>query len=143
MGAYAWTTASYTRGSGNALAVTVTSNGTFPARPTTRTHRFKLVNSMPLSSVMCGGKSLPYARFGGANTWTYEGPTLTAIVEVAGVAVDATLSCAFTAADVPSGGQLSGMKGCLDHARWAKDAMDETAVTPGTNNMCNAYVGRG
>ena len=42
-----------------------------------------------------------------------------------------------------SGGQLSGMKGCLDHARWAKDAMDETAVTPGTNNMCNAYVGRG
>ena len=122
--------------------MTIQTSGSFAELPKSRTHVVRLVNAMPLTAATAGGKALPYARWGGANTWTYDGSRMEAIVEVSDVVPGTELTIVATLAPVPEGGNLDGMRGSMLHAVWAKNGMDETATTPGTNNLSPACVPR-
>lgn len=136
----AWTSCNYSRSSATAITLTISTTGHFSQLPSTRTHIVRLVASMPLVSVTANGANVAYARWGGANTWTYDGVRMEAVIEVSNVAVATPLVVVVTTAAVPSGAVVPGIRGSINHAVWAKAGMDETAITPGTNQLSPAYV---
>lgn len=135
----AWTWANYTK-SGTSTTVKIGTIGTFPELPASRTYTVRLVNAMPLTSASANGKALPYARWGGPNTWTYDGSTMEAVVQVDDVAIATGVTIVAVEAATPAGANLDGMRGSMLHAVWAKAGMDETAITPGSNNLSPACV---
>lgn len=130
-GQAAWTTANYSRVKG-ATNVHIETVGAFPELPLERSYTIRLVNSLPPSKVVVdGGAPLPFSRWGGEGSWSYDGPSLTTEIRLKRgplaphvVEVAATHVAAY---------DLSGLKGKMAHAAWSKANLDETRVTPGAH----------
>ena len=132
-GQYVWTTASYTQTS-SALTFTVSSNGSYSAFPTTRTYILRVANGFPPTSVQANGINVPYARFGGPNTWTYSGVEMSTYVEVTGVSTSTTFTVVVTA-NLASANGIAGIKGGIWHATLAKANLDIDRSTPGSDSV--------
>jgi hypothetical protein len=135
-GAYAWTSASYAL-SGDALVFTVTSNGAFAERPAQRNFRLQLLQTPPPASVQVNGVALPYSRWGGAGTWTFDGNEASVVIDMGSQATSAALEVAVT---FNPGWEalalaMNGLKGGVAHATWAKQNLDVARVTPGSNTV--------
>ena len=86
---------------------------------------------MPPTSVVSNGVSVPYARFGGPNTWSYDGVQVWAVIELAGVSTGTPLDV--TVVTLPTDDSaMSGVKGGIGHGILAKQALDYYGLTPGT-----------
>ena len=72
-GAFANTTCVYSFSSNTEATVKIATEGAFPELPTTRTYTVVFVNAPPASAVTANGATLQYDRWGGPNTWTYDG----------------------------------------------------------------------
>lgn len=132
-GQYAWTTASYTQSS-STLTFTVSSQGSYAAFPSNRTYVLRLPNSFPPTSVTANGANIPYARYGGANAWTYAGLEMSTVIEVTGVSTSETLTIvvSLTAGNTAS---MNGIKGGLYRASLAKANLDIDRSTPGSDTV--------
>jgi hypothetical protein len=128
-GGFVNTTASYTR-TEDSLTFSVSSAGSYPAFPTTRTITLRIANAMPPTVVLANGAAIAFSRFGGANTWSYDGIELMTVIEVADVLTTQTLQ--ISVGNLPTNDTLmSGVKGGIYHAILAKANLDITQDTPG------------
>ena len=110
---FAWTTASYS-GAGGAVTVTIGTAGSYPGLPNARTYCVRLLDAPPpAAGVTVNGAGLPYARFGGPGSWTFDGTAMAVVACAAGLPVAVSTVFEFSApAGVPS---LEGVRGALQH----------------------------
>jgi hypothetical protein len=126
-GSFAFVKASYIA-TDSGLRFDVVESGSFAAKPTSRTHTLKLESTLPPSFVAADNVRLPWSRWGGAGTWSYDGLSLTTIINMPEGATSVEL-----ALPTANGTLLSGLKGRLQKAIWAKRNLDEARSTPGEN----------
>ncbi len=128
-----FTTAQYNI-SGNTMAFNVSSNGSYPSFPSTRTVVVRILNSFPPTEVVAGGQTISYARFGGANTWTYSGEEMATIIEITGVSTGSAFTIVVTS-DQELASTTTGIKGGIAHATLAKANLDIDRSTPGSDSV--------
>lgn len=56
--------------------------GGYPEFPSSRSITVRIVNSLPPSAVTANGNAVAYARFGGPQTWTYDGDDMAVVLQV-------------------------------------------------------------
>lgn len=115
------------------ITFTVSTSGHCDKLPTTRATTIRLVNTAPPDSVVVNGLSLPFARFGGQGTWSYESKHSAVKVElpVSQVAEGLQVELAIPESAVDSG-VLDGIGFKLQRAISAKAALDEIRRAPGS-----------
>mmetsp|Transcript_38622 Transcript_38622/g.76005 ORF Transcript_38622/g.76005 Transcript_38622/m.76005 type:complete len:1047 (+) Transcript_38622:22-3162(+) len=148
--AYATTTAKYAT-SGNTMTVSISTSGTFPELPQTRSYQLHLLNSAPVTTVTVNGKSVPYNRFGkvAANKripaasqhywdFSYLPHGMGAVIDVVGVSTSSPVSVSVTFDS--SVASLDGVYGAITHALWAKLNLDIERSTPGSHHDDMAFT---
>eukprot|EP00042_Codosiga_hollandica_P032126 m.200668 g.200668 ORF g.200668 m.200668 type:complete len:1028 (+) comp53818_c0_seq1:262-3345(+) len=138
-GAFANTTASYSRTSTSLTFTLQASQGGFSSFPASRTITLRILNAMPPTSVSANGASVPYARYGGANSWTYDGIGIATVIEIENVSTSASLTIEVTAAAV-NDTLMSGVKGGIFHGILAKANLDVAQATPGDSTVTGGYL---
>jgi alpha-glucosidase (family GH31 glycosyl hydrolase) len=141
-GDLSWTTASFDV-QGNDLTFTIKTSGSFPELPQKKSVTIVLTNTVPPSGVKIQGKDVPYSRFGGPGTWTYDGAELSIVIETEEgalghedkLAVEVTNAFDATLKDA-----INGLKGVIARAIAAKSSLDEVHQTPGSNIVQPAHV---
>lgn len=130
---YAWTTVKYTIAQpSNILTLSINVEGEYLELPAMRTYVLRLMSFFPPKSVEVNNMTLPYSRFGGPKTWSYDGPDLSVIVDLGEhkvigggeVVVEIQLEMAPQAT-------IYGLKGALRHAQLARQNLDEIRENPG------------
>ena len=72
------------RKQGNNIRITIAPRkGKYDGMAASRAYELRFPAQLPPKRVSFNGKLLPYSRFGGVNTWSYDGYTLAPIVHVA------------------------------------------------------------
>ena len=132
-GGFVNTTASYTR-TEDSLTFSVSSVGSYAVFPASRTITVRIANAMPPTVVLANGANIPFSRFGGANTWSYDGLELMTVVEVADVLTSQPLSIKLATSQT-NDTLMSGVKGGIYHAILAKANLDVAQETPGSNTV--------
>jgi len=138
-GAYAWTRAEYQR-TPDSLTLKVATEGQFPELPTNRVVNLEIVNAPPASKVSVNGAEVPFGRFGGSGTWSYDGQSLTLVVQGVAVPTTETVVIDVEFVDTVTPHTYSGYKGLLRAAVLAKRNLDETRATPGAHTPAPAYT---
>lgn len=138
--AYVFTTASYTINDG-VFEFGIQSAGNYSAFPLARSYVIRLINSMPPSDVFVQGAAVPYARFGGANTWTYDGVRMAVIIQT-NILPTAEPVQIVVSIDSSASLQLSGIRGGISHAILAKEYLDQLGITPGTKVVTGGALDR-
>ena len=137
-GKFGWVNAHYTR-TASKVSVSMNTTGSFSQQLHARAFTVKLISAGPASAVSytTGGKTtqVPFSRWGGAGTWSFDGQGVALVVELPSlpaaqaVTVDVTLSSAVKQAS------LTGLKGVLARAIASKRNLDETRTTPGAHTV--------
>jgi len=154
-GAFAWHTLSYSWSSdGTSLTAKLSSNGTFPGAPASRLITVNVVNAPPPSADVTyltgtgSSGSLPFGRWGGAGTWSWDGPETALVLQLpslteAELQSGVSITAAFAPAAAAARKDLdAGAKGYMANALKAKAALDRTRQTPGAHVVDPAYVSR-
>lgn len=100
------------------LQATISTSGSFPELPASRSVELRLFSSVPPTTVTANGQTIPYSRFGGPNTWTYDGVELSTIINLADVTPKTTMEVDVNTAVLPnadavfSGLRVSGVDCC-------------------------------
>ena len=68
--------------SADETVIKISTEGGYPQLPSTRTYEVSVVGVAPPESVTVAGATIPYSRWGGPNTWTYDGSALATIIVV-------------------------------------------------------------
>lgn len=135
-GQFATTVISYVKSGLTGLTITVSPiSGSYTGIVTTRKLRFFLVGAMPIASVTAAGSPLSYARFLTSGSFSYDGQTGTATIDVGAQATGTTLTVAVTLAANQNDSMLSRLKGYASRAMLAKRAMDNFRETPYSNSF--------
>jgi len=113
--------------------------GSFQGILTSRNYQIHLVNSLPPSSVNVNGANVPYAAFGGAGTWSYEGRNVITKIETGMVSMT-QINTITVVSDLYQDSDFSGVKGAIHGATLSKDNLDEDWTTPGSGDTGPAYV---
>lgn len=98
------------------LQATISTSGSFPELPASRSVELRLFSSVPPTTVTANGQTIPYSRFGGPNTWTYDGVELSTIINLADVTPKTTMEVDVNTAVLPnadavfSGLRVSGVE---------------------------------
>ena len=123
------------------LSFTVSTSGHCERLPTSRATIIRLVNSLPPSRVDANGLSIPYARFGGPNTWTYKSKESAVVIELISSKVSEGLQV--TVDGVADDGKTvpDGIGFQLERAIAAKAALDEAQLTPGSQTGEDKFTG--
>ena len=89
--------------------------GAFRGASETRTVEFRFLSRLPPRAVTCDGSALPYARFGGEGTWTYDGRRQTVTVRTTPVAAakGTSVRLSYAAGDRALEAKVDGLKGQL------------------------------
>lgn len=126
----------------NSFNFTVSTTGKFQGQASMRAVTLRLVNAPLPLRVEFAGKTLPYDYFGGVGTWKYDGSSATLVVTGTSLAVaeEQTMHIQFSSemAAVWGSGILSGLKGVVGHANFAKQQLDEVRKTPGSQDKSAA-----
>eukprot|EP01087_Luapelamoeba_hula_P016795 TRINITY_DN519_c1_g1_i1.p1 TRINITY_DN519_c1_g1~~TRINITY_DN519_c1_g1_i1.p1 ORF type:complete len:943 (-),score=155.61 TRINITY_DN519_c1_g1_i1:23-2851(-) len=147
--AYKWTNATYARSAdGSSISVTISSEGKgFPEFPKSRAYRIRLVNALPASQVTVNGASVKYVRFTGnsggltsGGGWHYDGPEVTLVVDTPVISTSASVDIKITFIRPFADTLLSGLRGGIVHASWAKALLDDAWETPGANSVAGGNV---
>jgi hypothetical protein len=136
---YVNTTMSYTRDpnagtlSVNVYSTTAANNGLFyPEFPTSRTITVVVYSAMPPFTVVANQETnIPFSRFGGPNSWTYDGVDMKLIITVASqntVGNTFQLDVQFPTYSLQS---FSGKSGAVKRAIKAKVNLDVAQLAPG------------
>jgi len=139
LGKYAEMNVSYNV-EGSSLIVNMGMSGFFAGQPDMRSITLRLVNAPPPNKVIIEGKSLPFGRYGGSGTWSYDGDAVTAVIELLPLHIchltSATVRIIFdeSVSDMWQDGSLSGVRGAISHANLAKQRLDEVRATPGSTD---------
>jgi alpha-glucosidase len=151
--ASAWTTAAYTRSAGS-VTVSISTSGSFPELPSSRSYQLRLLNAGTLASVTVNGASVPYNRFGivasagrvpAASQWYWEfavnqggmGP----VVDIVGASTGSVTTVVLTfAAPLSSDAAMSGVYGIVSRAVLGKTNLDLDRSTPASNSPGPAYL---
>jgi len=139
-GSYAWTTCTYNR-TDTQLNVIISTSGTFPQLPTSRKYFIRIVNSLPPLQASINDIPITYDAWGGDNTWMYEGDEVTTVIEAPIFPI--TTPVTFTVKTDPiDQWAMSGIKGGVQHAIWAKANYDEdwTSLCAQTGEVCNSNL---
>jgi len=131
---YVWTTVKYNR-TPTSIQVSISSQGGYSLFPSKRNYVVEIINGLPLARGTVNGMSLSYARFGGPNTWRYDGYGVKTIIETSALSTAATVTVDITFVAAINDALMSGMKGGILHASWAKANFDESRVTPGAQSV--------
>ena len=130
-GMYTTTTISYVKSGLNTITINVAGiSGSYNGMVSSRRLRFFLVGSMPIASVTAAGQSIPYSRFLSANTFSYDGATGAAIIDVGSQPTSSALNVAVTLAANQNDAMLSRLKGYASRTMLAKRTMDDFRETP-------------
>eukprot|EP01062_Namystynia_karyoxenos_P027328 TRINITY_DN20_c0_g1_i1.p1 TRINITY_DN20_c0_g1~~TRINITY_DN20_c0_g1_i1.p1 ORF type:complete len:948 (+),score=348.52 TRINITY_DN20_c0_g1_i1:72-2846(+) len=140
-GAFAWTTANYTRQGGSVL-FNVATTGSYPSLPAQRPVTLRLQNAMPPSKVVVNGAQLQFSRWGGPGTWSFDGHKMQLVIEAPAAPTSKGVQVTVTAASRPSFGAgsdaMNGAKGLLQRALLAKRNLDEARQAPGESKVDKA-----
>jgi len=138
----AWTSASFDVSGGN-LIFSVHTDGAFPELPKGKTVSVILTHTVPPTMVKIQGKEIPYSRFGGSGTWTYDGFEMSIIIQTAEQFLapgDKLVVEVENAFDSSLKDDMSGLKGVIARAITAKASLDEVHITPGSGGVEKSYV---
>lgn len=101
----------------DAIAVRVLPRkGAFKGMSDKRRYTLRFPRRLPPSSVVVGGRELPYSREGGIGTWTYDGLGLEVVVECPEVSCAQGLSAELRFA-LTDHGRLDGLRGAFGRAK--------------------------
>uniref|UniRef100_A0A6B2KX16 DUF5110 domain-containing protein n=1 Tax=Arcella intermedia TaxID=1963864 RepID=A0A6B2KX16_9EUKA len=136
---YSWTPVSYQR-TPTLLKLTIGAPvGTFPERPSTRKYFIEVSNGYPVTSATIGSTPVVFSKSGGPNTWSYDGPRLTTIIETD--YLDTSKEIQILIATQPIDDQfMSGLKGALSKGTKSKRNLDESWSSPGSSAVEPAYL---
>ncbi|EDQ92185.1 uncharacterized protein MONBRDRAFT_5942 [Monosiga brevicollis MX1] len=109
---YVWTNVSYVRPDATSIIITVTSKGSYPEFP---------------------------ATYQAANTYSYDGVKMAAVVSVSGVSTSSTFSIKLSF-DAVDDKLMSGVRGVFSHAQLGKRCLDEDRSTPGNNDPNGGHL---
>jgi hypothetical protein len=142
--ATAWgTTTAQTRSYAASTVINITSTNTATSgAPAVRAYSVRMLGCNPPAAVTCGGKTLPYSRWGGAGTWSYDGDALAVVVECAPASTAEGMVVHVDAGDsdmqVPQA--LQAVVGMTRRANMAKVPLDHTRETPGAHTIGTGYA---
>ena len=123
---FAWTTVRHTRsGDGTRKIEILPVEGAYPGMLTARGYEIRLPLTLPPSSVLANGASIPYAADGAVPGWRYDGDTLTAVISLPRTSVRQKVEVLVKAPDAPSQ-LLDGVPGKLARLRTAMAILDNT-----------------
>jgi len=139
-GAYAWTTATYSCTT-TQLYFFIKITGNFTQLPPSRTYVLRIVNGLPPTMATVNGVAVTYSMWGGANTWRYEGDELTTVIETGVLPINTVVNISVTTNPINQV-LMSGLKGAIQHAIWAKANYDEdwTSDCAQTAQVCNSSL---
>ena len=133
------------------ISFAVSTNGTYQALPSERATTIRLTNTFPPKSVRFLGKrnhvatktttDIPFSRFGGPQTWSYDMKDAAVVIELASSAIADGIQVQVVINDC-GGGSLDGFGYRIQRANWAKDILDEIRMVPGAQdgNRGDAYL---
>eukprot|EP01059_Diplonema_ambulator_P002172 TRINITY_DN11809_c0_g1_i1.p1 TRINITY_DN11809_c0_g1~~TRINITY_DN11809_c0_g1_i1.p1 ORF type:complete len:1002 (+),score=182.69 TRINITY_DN11809_c0_g1_i1:42-3047(+) len=132
-GKSAWINAMYTRNE-QKMMFSVNTTGTFQGQPTSRTVILKIVNALPPAAVRVNGKAYGFNRWGGPGGWSFDAAAMEVVIEAVESSVGSvvTIEIDFTTG---TGVDLTGYRGLVSRAVYAKRNLDETRVTPGSREV--------
>jgi alpha-glucosidase (family GH31 glycosyl hydrolase) len=116
--------------------VSISTNGTYPLLPASRTYTVKLIMSYPPSSVQVGGNTVSFQRFGcqqsTSQCWSYDGNSLVLSVTLPGSSTKKTTQVSITAPlDVPEwSSPMNGVAGAFSRAQLAKRVVIDPELSP-------------
>jgi len=116
------------------MTIKISSDGGYPEFPKNRHYVIRLVNYLPPNSATANNMPITYSRSGGPNTWRYNGIELTTIIETAPFSTSSLVTIVINTDHVDDS-LLSGMKGAIIHSNLAKQNLDVTWDTPGSNSV--------
>lgn len=145
-GALAWTRLNYTA-SGRAVDVEISTTGAFPQLPTQRPHVLRLLNRLPATAVTVNGQpasahAWPLA-VGGAQqpAFWYDTDDMSVVVLTPALPVASPVRVHVQlSGSAAQEGDLQGARARVQHAVWAKQALDETRQAPGERAVQPAYL---
>ena len=114
----------------NGLRITVDHRGAYQDMPRERRYVFRIVHGLPPDAVTVMDRPVPYARFGGAGTWTYDAPATALVISTAPLPTAGPVAVVVTHAPDSPALPFSGLKGALAHSATAKANLDEVRRTP-------------
>ncbi|MBQ9310687.1 MAG: DUF5110 domain-containing protein [Bacteroidales bacterium] len=109
-GDYALTTITALHEAEGISVVMSSRKGSYKGMPATRRVKMIFPGAACPSKVVCGGRELPYDRFGGEGSWTYDGDDMQLIVNLGEVSADLPLKVKVQAASPFTGGEKGRMK---------------------------------
>ena len=123
------------------ISFTVSMVGSFDSLPALRGTTIRLMNTAPPSFVTANGKAIPYTRFGGKGTWTFDSKDTAVIIELEPIPVTGSIQVLATT----SGFFGEGLGFQLGRAAAAKAVLDESRSVPGSQEgqaSSEAYLSR-
>ena len=136
---FAKTTTSYVRSSSDndAMSVTISTTGTFPELPSTRSStELRIVGGGLIQSISLNGKDMgiQYSRYGNdLNTWTYCRKEIATIVRLPSSSIAQTQTYAIQFVQGTNHLDTSNLKGMNTRGSKAKAALDLIRTTPGAH----------
>ena len=119
--------------SSNTMTFSVSTDGHCEKLPTFRATTLRIVNSAPPASVLANGLSIPYSRYGGSGTWSYDSTDVAVVVELPSSQVAEGLEVIIETKQHGSAALLmDGIGFQLQRAIAAKATLDEIRKTPGS-----------
>lgn len=110
------------------ISFTVSMSGSFDSLPALRGTTIRLMNTVPPSFVTANGKAIPYARFGGKGSWSFDSQDTAVIIELAPIPVTDNIQVFVNT----SGFFGEGLGFQLRRATAAKAILDESRSVPGS-----------
>lgn len=118
------------------MTFSVSTDGHCETLPTFRATTLRIVNSLPPASVLANGLSIPYSRYGGSGTWSYDSTAASVVIElpISQVAEGLEIIIESKQHGQVHGAALSvdGIGFQMQRAISAKAALDEIRKTPGS-----------
>ncbi|CAB9499897.1 Neutral alpha-glucosidase C [Seminavis robusta] len=126
------------------MTFTVTTSGHCEKVGTSRATTLRLVNTLPPTSVDVNGQSIPYARFGGEGTWTFDSTNAAVVIELPPSKISEGLQVTINTTGRKlreKAASLDGLGFRLQRAIAAENTLDILRISPGCQTGRNKDPG--
>lgn len=106
--------------------------GTYEGILSTRSTTVRFINAIPPVSVLAMNKSIPFSRFGGTGTWSFDSLKSAVVIELPAMPLSETLLIELQMVDTDI--SLDGVGFKISKALKAKDTLDMIRMVPGEYN---------
>lgn len=108
------------------VSITTESNNFVPPR---RANTIRITNTLPPERVTYNAKNIPWSRFGGKATWSYDSHAMAVVVELPALSTTQEIGLIV---ETRTSKTVDGIGFKIARAQAAKAALDEARITPGS-----------